>query len=113
MKITEKEIKELLFNTKTMRAWITPDKKIVRYLYSEIKLGKKDPLDEEYYEIQIRKYPKNTKVSLIRLELNPYTGDDYEIDEKLICVKRAKNEETETLINYIYELIDVYKNIKP
>jgi hypothetical protein len=104
-----------LFDIKKMekRTWISQDKKFIEFLESSMFICKDPRYDDGlhgHYEIQVTKWAKNTKVALVHIFFDPGLmgdGDKPDLDETVIQVLKAPNDDLKTLCTFVAELMEI------
>jgi hypothetical protein len=100
-------------NKMEKRTWISPDGKFIDFLESSMFICKDPRYDDGlygHYEIQVTRWAKNTKVALVHILFDPgLMGDDDkpDLDETFIQVRKAPNDDMETLCKFVDELIEL------
>jgi hypothetical protein len=101
-----------LFDIKKMekRTWISQDKKFIESSMFICKDHRYDDGLYGHYEIQVTRWAKNTKVALVHILFDPGLmgdGDKPDLDETFIQVRKAPNDDMETLYKFVNELIEL------
>ena len=100
-------------NKMEKRTWISQDKKFIEFLESSMFICKDPRYDDGlygHYEIQVTRWAKNTKVALVHILFDPGLmgdGDKPDLDETFIQVRKAPNDDMETLCKFVDELIEL------